>query len=145
MLSVADMRSHDERLRNAFGRCINYVPFVASIREDNSKLDFSLANSKSVSSTTEHSLYPYDMILEEIRKPNIRKHIRRHTMLIDNMTELEQLLQTSEHKISMKKMWLTGKEYETFLRILYNVQSKPISGALDIINKYAARQEGRIC
>ena len=43
----------------------------------------------------------------------------------------------------MKKMWLTGKEYETFLRILYDVETKTISGAFGYNQQVCSKTRGK--
>ena len=126
VVSATDMRIHDEQLARAFGRCINYTPFVANIRGDITFLDFLVSNAKNVNAAIEHSLYPYHMILEEIPIPEIRPHIRRHLLVMDNMKDLSNLMQNDKSKIKLKNMWLTSNEDETSLRIFYDLNSNMI-------------------
>ena len=128
VLSEVNMRIHHEQLKDAHGRCINSVPFVANIREDATVLDFFLSNSKIVISATEHSLYPAYMILEEIPVQQLRKYFPRHALYMDDMTEIEQVKQNSDERVDIKKVWHnTNGDYETILRVLLDTQSKTIS------------------
>ena len=131
VLSEVNMRIHDESLRDAYGRCINHVPYVANIREGASILDFFLSNAKIVISTTEHSLYPAYMILEELPQ-QLRHHFPRHALYMDDMTDIEELKQNADDKVNIKKVWHnTNGEHETILRILLDTKSKVISGSFE--------------
>ena len=128
VLSEVNMRIHHEQLKDAHGRCINSVPFVANIREDATVLDFFFSNSKIAISATEHSLYPAYMIVEEIPDQKLRKYFPRHALYMDDMTEIEQLKQKSDERVDIKKVWHnTNGDYETILRVLLDTQSKKIS------------------
>ena len=143
VFSSVDMRIHDERLRDAFGRCINTVPFVASFREDVSVLDFFLSNSKIAILTTEHSVYPFSMILEEIKEQKLRKHFRRHALVIDDITMIEQLKQSNEKRIDIKNVWLTTFAMkETALRIIHDTQSKMIRGEFEYNQRICSNTRG---
>ena len=132
VLSSVNMRIHDESLRDAHGRCVNQVPFVANIRADATILDFFRMNAKIVVSTTEHSLYPTDMILEEIPQQKLRQHFPRHALYIDDMTEIDQLKQDRDGRVDITKVWHnTNGGHETIVRILLNTQSNTISGAFE--------------
>ena len=143
VLSEVNMRIHDEQLRDTLGRCINHVPFVANIREDKSVLDFFLLNSKIVISTTEHSLYPANMILEEIPVQKLRTNFPRHALYMDDMTEIQQLKQNGDEKIDIKNVWHnTNGEHETILRILTDTKSKVISGSFEFNQRICGNMRG---
>ena len=130
VLSGVNMQIHDEMLTDAYGRCINVVPFIANIRADASVLEFFLMNSKIVISTTEHSLYPANMILEEIPQQHVRENFPRHAMFMDDMTEIEDLKQNTDGKVDIRKIWHnTSGENETILRIF--LDTKEISGSFE--------------
>ena len=127
VLSTADMRIHAPELQGYAARCINNIPFIAEFGNGQTVEEFVTTNTRKVAQAVENCAYPYQLIEKEISSENMREHIGRHRIVMDNLTDFNATMKYKDLSIRIKDAWHTRDEYETFWYIEYNTDTKLIT------------------
>ena len=127
VLSTADMRIHTPELQGYVARCINNVPCVANIYDEQTIDEFLTSNTSRIGRAVENSAYPYQLVEKEILSEQIKEHIGRHRIVMDNMTDFGMTMQYKDSSIRVKNTWHTRDQYETFWYIEYDTNTQHMS------------------
>ncbi|KAL4230199.1 hypothetical protein ACF0H5_010584 [Mactra antiquata] len=126
LATYVDMRGHVHDLQNSIISCSNGVPVLGDFRKLGKVADFIEANSGLLSSMTQHSAYPYDLILREMKSEELRTEIGRHRIIMEDFTAINQIM-TFENSIVNYKMFFKRHVYETSLHVIYDKQTHGIN------------------
>ena len=109
-----NMRMHAPEIRRVITRGTNVCPLVADFTGCPSVKDFILKNSQKIQEATEHSAYPFQMIQEQMGTDKLRNNITRHSLVMDNNTDLNSYRKHDQVKINIRNVWHSRTKYEFF-------------------------------
>ena len=141
VMSSVDMRIHVPELRDTPGRCINHFPLIGSFRSFESYQEFIQRNSMDIVEATENSLYPFYLIKEEMPNDSVIDNIDRHRIVMDNITEIKNVMKYEDLEIRMSKLWHSCTK-ETALYIEYDSSSKRIGYQFGFNKKVCGNEFG---
>ena len=141
VMSSVDMRIHVPELRNAPGRCINHFPLICAFRSFESYQEFIKRNSMDIVEATEHSLYPFYLIKEEMPNDSVLDNIDRHRIVMDNLTDITKGMKYEGLEIRIRKLWHACTK-ETALYIEYDSSSKRIGYQFGFNKKVCGNEFG---
>ena len=121
--TAADMRFHVPELNNVLTRCANYIPVIAHINNSSTIAEFIQRNSEQISAATDNGAYPSSLILKKVRFEEARKHLFRHFLVMNDMTEINK--QTKEERFigaEIKRICHVRPDRETFIYVSYDLK-----------------------
>jgi hypothetical protein len=146
----ADMRIHMPQLRAGVTRCVNEIPVIGDLRRNKTTVrNYVKLSAANFNEMTEHSAYPYQLIEKEFQSEDLRRHIWRHRLIMNDMTAMNKV--TQNYGLNEKDVHFFYKRhsYETALSVVYDMNEKIISlqfgynfGVLS--DNFAAQLSGRL-
>jgi len=121
------MRGHVPQLKSMVTRCINAIPVVGDMRDMGTVSDYVRLSSNRLHNMTQQGGYPYKLIEDEMQSDELRKHIGRHRLVMDNMANLNQTFKHKRVTIKLFNFFHTRHVYETTLYIVYDLQQNKVS------------------
>ena len=122
-----DMRGHVPQLKSFVTRCINAMPVIGDMRNLGNVSDYIKKCSSSLHRITQQSAFPYALIEEEMTTEELKKHIGRHRIVMDNMAHLNQTYKHNRVTIKVSNVHHTRYVYETTLYIMYDLQENKVA------------------
>jgi NAD(P)-dependent dehydrogenase (short-subunit alcohol dehydrogenase family)/acyl carrier protein len=122
-----DMRGHVPQLKSFVTRCINAMPVIGDMRNLGKVSDYIKKSSTSLHRITQQSAFPYALIQDEMPTEELKKHIGRHRIVMDNMAHLNQTYKHNRVTIKVSNVHHTRYVYETTLYIMYDLQENKVA------------------
>ena len=107
-----DMRIHAPELRRVITRCVNVCPLVADFTGDLTIGDFIKKNAEKIQNATQYSCYPYELIQEHMHTEDLKANINRHSLAMDNVTDINSHRKHEQVKVNVRNVWHTRTMYE---------------------------------
>lgn len=127
LVTNVDMRGHVPQLRSCVTRCINAMPVIGDLRDMGRVNEYMKKSSTHFNRMTQQSAYPYDLIQAEMTSEELKKHVGRHRLVMDNMAHLNQTIKHRRVTIKVSNVHHSRYVYETTLYILYDLQQNVMS------------------
>ncbi|XP_053400133.1 uncharacterized protein LOC123558598 isoform X2 [Mercenaria mercenaria] len=121
-----DMRGHVPQLKSFITRCSNAIPVIGDLREMGTVSVYLKKSSDHLNKMTQHGAYPYELIEKEMQSKELVKHIGRHRLIMENMTNLNASFEHEGIKIRLGKFYYKRHVYETTLHIVYDTQQNVV-------------------
>ncbi|XP_045200784.2 uncharacterized protein LOC123554598 [Mercenaria mercenaria] len=142
LLNVIDMRSHIPKLNSYVTRGGNLVPFIGDMRNMGKVGDFLKRISDGLSMMTQHSIYPFELIKDEIHSEELKTHLSRHLLAADNMANVNKFLK--DRNVSVKGIVHRRCYYETVMIIVYDLLQKEMYLTLGYNSKVLKDGEAKL-
>ncbi|KAL4229457.1 hypothetical protein ACF0H5_012495 [Mactra antiquata] len=144
IVTNVDMRGHVPQLRSFVTRCINAMPVIADLSHKGSAREYIKKSSDRLHHMTLQSGYPYELIQEEMQSEELKKHVGRHRLVMDNMAHLNQTFKHKRVTIKLSNVFHSRYVYETSLYVLYDLQANKISFDYGYNTKCLSHEEGSL-
>ncbi|XP_045205432.2 phenolphthiocerol/phthiocerol polyketide synthase subunit C-like [Mercenaria mercenaria] len=121
-----DMRGHVPQLKSVITRCSNAIPIIGDLGEMSTVSVYLKKNSDHLNKMTQHGAYPYELIEKEMQSKELAKHIGRHRLIMENMTNLNASFEHEDVEIRLGQFYYKRHVYETTLHIVYDTQQNVV-------------------
>lgn len=127
LVTNVDMRGHVPQLRSFVTRCINAIPVIGDLRNMGTAGEYVKKSSDRLHHMTRQGGFPYKLSENEMQTDELRKHIGRHRLVMDNMANMNQTFKHKRVTIKLSNVFHTRYVYETTLYILYDLQQNKVA------------------
>lgn len=127
LVTNVDMRGHVPQLRNFVTRCINAIPVIGDLRNIGTVGEYIKRSSDRLHHMTRQGGFPYKFSEDEMQSEELRKHIGRHRLVMDNMANMNQTFKHKRVTIKLSNVFHTRYVYETTLYIMYDLQQNKVA------------------
>lgn len=127
LIFTTDMRGYIPELRTCVSRLTNVIPIIGDYTSTGTAVEFMRRSSVELNLMIQHGAYPFQLIRDEVLPENLKMHIDRHGLIMDNMTHVSELIAQSDTKIKICNVFHNMAFKETLLMVEYDATQNNIS------------------
>ncbi|XP_060602185.1 phthioceranic/hydroxyphthioceranic acid synthase-like [Ruditapes philippinarum] len=124
LLTFADMRSYVSQLQSTLQSCSNAIPVIGVLRKMGTVSNFLKQTSDELNQMTQHGAYPYKLIEDEMQSEELKQHIGRHRVIMENMTAVNNHFKHEGVEIKIGNVFYKRHVYETTLHVEYDTKQR---------------------
>lgn len=142
LVTNVDMRGYVPQLRSFVTRCISAIPIIGDLRNVGTVGEYMKKSSDRLHQMTRMGGFPFQLAEEEMKSEDLRKHIGRHRLVMDNMTHMNQTFKHRRVTVKLSNVFHTRYVYETTLYVMYDLPHKKVGLEYGYNTQCVSHEEG---